>query len=273
MLRPDKKYSVYDLRQLKGKRCLTHVHVKSPEEAAAAEAAGIDLMSCSFDTPASQARLPLLVAAAPKSFISAATPHGLASPEEAICIGFRALELGASSVYCSASPWIIEAMARERIPVVGHLGMVPRHATWTNIRPIGKTTAEAKQLYDQLKRLENAGAYAAELELVPHQLASYFCKKTSMILMSLGSGNGCDTQFLFSDDILQDYAERIPRHAKAYRNFRQEYKRLQEERIAAFAEYADDVRSGRFPDASHLVAMDETAFKEAVEAIEGGGKA
>ena len=64
MLRPDKKYSVYDLRQLKGKRCLTHVHVKSPDEAAAAEAAGIDLLSCSFDTPASQARLPLLVAAA-----------------------------------------------------------------------------------------------------------------------------------------------------------------------------------------------------------------
>ena len=47
------------------------------------------------------------------------------SPEEAIRIGFKALELGASSVYCSASPWIIEAMARERIPVVGHLGMVP----------------------------------------------------------------------------------------------------------------------------------------------------
>src|SRR5439155_12344498 len=152
--------------------------------------AGIDLLSCSFDTPASQARLPLLVEAAPKSFISGATPHGLASPEEAIRIAFRALESGASSVYCSASPWIIEAMARERIPVVGHLGMVPRHATWTNIRPIGKTTAEAKQLYDQLKRLENAGAYAAELELVPHQLAFYFCKKISMILMSLGSVNG-----------------------------------------------------------------------------------
>jgi 3-methyl-2-oxobutanoate hydroxymethyltransferase len=273
MLRPDKKYSVYDLRQLKGKRCLTHVHVKSPEEAAAAEAAGIDLMSCSFDSPASQARLSLLVAAAPKSFISAATPHGLASTEEAIRIGFRALEIGASSVYCSASPWMIEAMARERIPVVGHLGMVPRHATWTNIRPIGKTPAEAKRLYEQMKRLENAGAYAAELELVPHQLASYFCKKTSLILMSLGSGSGCDTQFLFSDDILQDYEERIPRHAKAYRNFRKEYQRLQAERIAAFTEYAADVRSGRFPDASHLVAMDEVAFKEAVAAIEGHGHA
>src|SRR4051812_9482012 len=209
MLRPDKKYSVYDLRQLKGKRCLTHLHVKSPDEAAAAEAAGIDLLSCSFDTRESQARLPLLVAAAPKSFISGATPHGLASPEEAIRVGFRALELGASSVYCSASPRLIEVMAREGIPVVGHLGMVPRHATWTNIRPVGKTAEEARRLYEQMKALENAGAYAAELELVPHKLASYLCKQTSLFLMSLGSGTGCDSQFLSSDDILGDYDERI----------------------------------------------------------------
>src|SRR6188768_3127493 len=199
MLRPRKKYTVYDLQQLKGKRCLTHIHVKSPEEAAAAEQAGVDLMSCSFDSPEAQARLPKLVAAAPNSFLSCATPHGLASQEEAIRMGFRALELGASSVYCSASPFIIEAMAREGIPVVGHLGMVPRHATWTNVRAIGKTPAEAKKLYDQMKTLENAGAYAAELELVPHQLATYLCKKTTMLLMSLGSGPGCDTQFLFSD--------------------------------------------------------------------------
>src|SRR6266536_4333833 len=272
MLRPRKKYTVYDLQQLKGKRCLTHIHVKSPEEAVAAEQAGVDLMSCSFDSPEAQARFPFLVAAAPKSFISGATPHGLASPEEAIRIAFRALELGASSVYCSSSPWMIEAMAREGIPVVGHLGMVPRRATWTNVRPIGKTPAEARQLYEQMKRLENAGAYAAELELVPHKLASYFCKKTSLLLMSLGSGSGCDTQFLFSDDILQDYDERIPRHAKAYRNLRKEYQRLQDERIAAFAEYAEDVKSGRFSDANNLVEMDDREFKAVVEAIDGNAK-
>src|SRR5437867_7111580 len=104
MLRPRKKYTVYDLQQLKGKRCLTHIHVKSAEEAAAAEAAGVDLMSCSFDSPESQARLPRLVAAAPNSFLSAASPHGLASPEEALRAGFRALELGARSAICSACP-------------------------------------------------------------------------------------------------------------------------------------------------------------------------
>ena len=156
--------------------------------------------------------------------------------------------------------------------MVGHVGMVPRHATWTNFRAIGKTAAEAKGLYDQLKQLENAGAYAAEIELVPHQLASYLCRKTSLILMSLGSGSGCDTQFLFSDDILGDYDERIPRHARAYRNFLKEYQRLQTERIAAFKEFSDDVNQGRFPQADHLVTMDAPAFQQAVEAIENDPK-
>ena len=261
MLRSRKKYTVYDLQQLKGKRCLTHIHVKSPEEAAAADEAGVDLMSCSFDSPESQARLPKLVAAAPNAFLSAATPHGLASTEEAIRVGFRALEMGASSVYCSASPFIVEAMARERIPVVGHLGFVPRHATWTGFRAIGKTVEEAQQLQQRMKDLENAGAYAAELELVPHNLASFLCKQTKMLLMSLGSGSGCDTQFLFSDDILGDYDERIPRHAKAYRNFVEEHRRLQRERIAAFGEYIADVKEGRFPARSNLIEMDENLLK------------
>ena len=273
MLRPRKKYTVHDLQQLKGKRCLTHIHVKSPEEAAAAEEAGVDLMSCSFDTPEAQARLPLLVAAAPNSFLSAATPHGLASREEAIRIGFRALEIGASSVYCSASPFIVEAMARERLPVVGHLGMVPRHVTWTGYRAIGKTVEEAKELYGRMKELENAGAYAAELEVVPHNLARWLCSQTKLILMSLGSGSGCDTQFLFSDDILGDYEERPPRHAKVYRNFLAEHRRLQQERIAAFGEYIADVKEGRFPEACHLVEMDAGLLDEVVRSIAAGDAA
>jgi len=267
MIRPRKRYSVYDLRQLKGKRCLSHIHVKSPEEARAAEEAGIDLMSCSFDSPESQVRLPALVEAAPMSFLSGATPHGMASKEEAIRIGFKALELGASSVYCSASPMIIEAMAREGIPVVGHLGLVPRHVTWTNYRAIGKTVDEAKALYQSMKDLESAGAYAAEIECVPHQLASWMASETSMLLMSLGSGSGCDTQFLFSDDILGDYDERLPRHAKAYRDFAAEFRRLQDERISAFSEYVDDVKNGAFPEDGNLIEMDLDVLEEVKKGV------
>jgi 3-methyl-2-oxobutanoate hydroxymethyltransferase len=272
MLRPRKKFTVFDLQQLKGQRCLTHIHVKSPQEAAAAEEAGVDLMSCSFDSPEAQARLPALVAAAPHSFLSCATPHGLASPEEAIRVAFRALELGASSVYCSASPFIIEAMAREGVPVVGHLGLVPRHVTWTGYRAIGRTVEEAKQLHRRMVELENAGAYAAELEVVPHNLARFLSSRTKMILMSLGSGSGCDTQFLFSDDILGDYDERLPRHAKAYRNFAAEHARLQLERVAAFREYIADVNADRFPERSHLVEMETALLDEVMRSLDDGLK-
>ena len=267
MLRPRKKFTVHDLRQLKGRRVLTHIHVKSPEEAAAAETAGIDILSCSFDSPEAQARLPHLVAAAPTAFLSGSTPHGMATPEEAIRTGFRALELGASSVYCSGSPFLIEAMAREGIPVVGHIGMVPRHVTWTGYRSIGKTVEEARDLYRKMKDIENAGAYAAEIEIVPHNLASWLSGQTGMLLMSLGSGAGCDTQFLFSCDILGDYDERIPRHAKSYRDFAAEYRRLQDERAAAFREFADDVETGRFPGPGHLTEMDPALLEQVIRSI------
>jgi 3-methyl-2-oxobutanoate hydroxymethyltransferase len=121
---------------------------------------------------------------------------------------------------------------------------------------------EAKALFQAMKDLENAGAYAAEIECVPHNLASWLCKQTRLLLMSLGSGAGCDTQFLFSDDILGDYNERLPRHAKAYRDFAGEHRRLQQERIAAFKEYATDVKSGAFPAAGNLLEMDAGVLDE-----------
>lgn len=268
-MRPDIQYSVHDLRKLKGARCLTQIHVKSALEAAAATAAGIDLICTSYDTPEAQARFPSVVEAAPRKFISGSTPHGMASEEEAIRCGFRALEQGASSVYCSSSPRIIEAMAREGIPVVGHVGLVPRHVTWTNFRAIGKSRDEALELYRSLKTLENAGAYAAEIEVVPENLATELCRRTSLILMSLGSGRGCDTQYLFSDDILRDYGDWIPRHARSYRDFTKEYARLQDERVAAFREYREEVESGAFPAESHLVRMDAGVLEEVLAELDG----
>jgi 3-methyl-2-oxobutanoate hydroxymethyltransferase len=118
-----------------------------------------------------------------------------------------------------------------------------------------------------MKELEHAGAYAAELEVVPHNLARFLCSQTKLILMSLGSGSGCDTQFLFSDDLLGDYEDRLPRHAKAYRNFLEEHRRLQRERIAAFSEYIADVEAGRFPERGHLVELDEELLREVIDSI------
>jgi len=91
-----------------------------------------------------------------------------------------------------------------------------------------------------------------------------------MLLMSLGSGSGCDTQFLFSDDILGDYDERLPRHAKAYRDFRAEHQRLQQQRIAAFGEYIADVKGGNFPQPANLIEMPDEAMRAVIGEINGG---
>ena len=119
-----------------------------------------------------------------------------------------------------------------------------------------------------MKELENAGAYAAEIEVVPEKLATFLSSKTSMILMSLGSGPNCDTQFLFSDDILGDYDERIPRHAKAYRDFLSEKNRLQEERINAFGGYIKDVKDGCFPEKANLIDINDDLIEKSIKEIE-----
>ena len=87
--------------------------------------------------------------------------------------------------------------------------------------------------------------------------------------MSLGSGSGCDTQFLFSCDILGDYDERPPRHAKPYRDFAAEHRRLQDERVSAFSEYIADVKEGQFPAQSNLVGIDDEVLAEVIDSIEG----
>ena len=69
--------------------------------------------------------------------------------------------------------------------------------------------------------------------------------------------------------ILGDYDERPPRHAKAYRDFAAEHRRLQHERLAAFREYIADVQEGRFPERGQLVEMDAPILDEVVRSIGG----
>ena len=72
----------------------------------------------------------------------------------------------------------------------------------------------------------------------------------------MGAGTGCDCHYLFGDDLLGQNRGHVPRHAKAYRNFAAELDRLQRERIAAFSEFAADVRSGTYPEQRHVVGIE-----------------
>ncbi|MNI93413.1 3-methyl-2-oxobutanoate hydroxymethyltransferase [compost metagenome] len=89
-----------------------------------------------------------------------------------------------------------------------------------------------------------------------------------MLMLSMGAGTGCDAQYLFSDDVLGANRGHVPRHAKIYRNFAAEQERLQRERIAAFSEFADDVRSGAYPQKGHLVEIDKAELNAFLSDIE-----
>ena len=166
--------------------------------------------------------------------------------------------LGGDCCYCAASTQVIERLAAEGIPIVGHAGLIPSRRTWTGgFKAVGKTLESAKLIYRQVKDLENAGAFAAEMEVVPEAIATEIARRTSLVLFSMGAGAGCDAQYLFACDILGYTETHTPRHARQYRDFRTEYARLQQERVGAFSEFAADVGSGAYPQPQHLVPVDD----------------
>lgn len=253
-----KKHSrpaVADLLSMKGQRQLTMLRVTTLDEAEAAEKAKIDMVSV---PPA------LLDAAfreaAPSVFAVPGLEYGdHVTAEDYMREAFKALKAGGDAVYCAASLSTIRRMREEGIPVCGHVGLVPSKATWTGgFRAVGKTAASAFEVWRQTKALEAAGAFAAEIEVVPADVASAISANTGLLMISMGAGSGCDAQYLFADDVLGANRGHRPRHAKVYRNFAAEYDRLQGERIAAFTAFAEDVRAGQYPQTNHTVGVQET---------------
>ena len=245
--------TVASLKALKRRRQILTVHVETAAEAAAAAEAGIDMFTFEVDE-----RLPAVRAAAPGVFIQAGYRQGhMASEEIAIREGFRAMEAGVDAIYFAGSLRLVEAMAREGIPVTGHIGYVPRWMTWTGVRAVGKTADEAVALYRRAKELESAGAWAIEMELVPVEVADFITRNTTMITEGMGCGAVCDTQYLFSCDLLGTNTGHYPRHSRRYADLAAEEARLQAMRVQAFRDFADDVRGGGYPQRGHEIHVGE----------------
>ncbi|KAA3631289.1 MAG: 3-methyl-2-oxobutanoate hydroxymethyltransferase [Proteobacteria bacterium] len=259
------RLTVFDLRARRGTRVWSFLRVDSLDHCRAAEAAGIELIGTAFD--GSTRHFP---ASAPGAHFRFGLPYGrYCSTTEILRGGFDAMECGADTVYTAQSLDMVSALAREGIPVIGHVGLVPPKAGWTGgYRAVGKTAAQALGLYAQIRAYEDAGAVGVELELVPWRVAEEITRRTSLITMSLGSGSGCDVQCLFARDVLGETECGIPRHAKAYRDFTREYARLEKERIAAFEEFADEVEKGAFPTRGHILEIPDHEFDEFLSGIE-----
>lgn len=257
--------SVYDFTRDKGKRKWLQVHVDTAAEAVAAFDAGIVLQGCEPDHAFDSIRR-----AVPGAFLQAGMPHGsVSTPDEAVRAGFSLLARGADTVYCSHSPRFIEAMAREGIPVTGHVGLVPNRARFTNFRAVGRAADEAICVVRAMRDLHDAGASFVEVEVVPVELADYLTRTFPMITMGMGCGDVCDTQYLFSADILGTNEGHFPRHAKKYADFRALEAELQARRVEAFRAFSADVESRHYPQPRHEVRMD-AAEHEKFLALVGG---
>lgn len=257
--------TVADLRAGKGQRQLTMVYVSTHDEARACAAAGIDVLSIEMSYWDDAMR-----AAAGDCFVQVGLQYGvLATTDDYLRAAHDALLAGGDAVYCAASTEVIARLAAEGVPVVGHVGLIPSRRTWTGgFRAVGTTPESAVEILRQVLELERAGAFAAEIEVVPPPIAAEISRRTSLVLFSMGAGAGCDAQYLFAEDILGDTEGHRPRHAKVYRDFRAEFERLQHERIAAFGEFRDDVDSGAYPAAEHLVDADDDLVSRFVDLID-----
>jgi 3-methyl-2-oxobutanoate hydroxymethyltransferase len=250
-----KKPTVADLLALKGKRQLTMLRVTTLDEAAAAEQAGIDFVSVPEEIcchPRYREVAPTLFSMTGRTHLEAGTR------DDYLRWALDVMNRGADAVYCSGSADTVAHAAREYVPVIGHVGLVPSRATWTGgFRAVGKTAQSALKLWDEVRALEDAGAIGAEIEVVPVEVAEAISRRTPLLMLSMGAGAGCDAQYLFTVDLLGETRGHIPRHSKVYRNFAAEYDRLQAERIAAFREYRADVEAGNFPEEKHILRMDK----------------
>ena len=264
-----RNYTVKDLRDQKGKRVLVETLPFSVEEAAAAEEAGIDTMKVRFD-PNQPDSAAAIRQAAPNTFMAFSVPLiACASPEEAVRLGYDAMAIGADAIMCQWSPRFIEAAAEAGIPVQGHAGLVPRRSTWTGgLRAVGKTLDEAVWVYEEIKKLENAGAYAVEVEVIPEELLAEISKRTTLMTSSIGAGSGGDIQFLFADDVLGNNAPPYPRHSKQYRNMYKMKQEMQQERIGGFRDFIADVKDGGFPAAEHVIKAKGSLIEDFLKEVD-----
>jgi len=262
-----KKLTVYDLLQLKGKKQIHDVYVNNVEEAVAAEEAGIDIIVTAYGMPqhgiyGTFEDVKRIREAAPNTHLMSAAPErSFATADEAVRAAYKLLSIGCDSFYTNNSTDIIKALYREKVPVISHVGLIPGHANWIGgFRAIGKTADEALGVLEHALELDNAGAIAVELEVVPTKVAEIITKKVNLLTISMGSGSYCDGQYLFSQDILGYNKGHIPRHSRIYRDFNKEFEKLHQERVTAYKEFISDTENKKFNDPKITVSIEDREY-------------
>ncbi len=149
---------------------------------------------------------------------------------------------------------LVKRLVDEEISVMGHIGLTPQSINQLGAyRVQGKTPRAAQQLIDDAKALEDAGAFAVVLEVVPREIAKLVTESISIPTIGIGAGSHCDIQVLVLHDMLGLSFSKQARFVRPYANLRDVI-------TDAVTRYADDVRNGTYPsDAESYALPAETA--------------
>ena len=142
-----------------------------------------------------------------------------------------------------------KAIVDAGIPVMGHVGLTPQTATVLGgFKAQGRTADRAQQLLDDAVALQDAGCLAVVLEAVPAAVAEAATRALAVPTIGIGAGGATDGQVLVWHDMLGYYDGHAPRFVKRYAE-------LGEAIVDALGRYADEVRTGAFPEEQHTYAM------------------
>ncbi|WP_329216612.1 3-methyl-2-oxobutanoate hydroxymethyltransferase [Streptomyces sp. NBC_01485] len=140
----------------------------------------------------------------------------------------------------------IELMVESGIPVMAHIGLTPQSVHTTGYRVQGRGEEAAQQLLRDAKAIQDAGAFAVVLELVPAELAAEVTRMLHIPTIGIGAGPQTDAQVLVWTDMLGLTGGRVPKFVKQYADLRA----VMSDAVKAFAE---DVVGGTFPQEEHSV--------------------
>lgn len=159
----------------------------------------------------------------------------------------------------------VRACVQAGIPVMGHIGLTPQAVNQLGGYKIqGRTPEQAQTLMEDALALEEAGAFALVLELVPEELATAISKAVSIPTIGIGAGRGCDGQVLVYHDLLGYASPLAPKFVKTYAT-------IGEQIEAGIRAYVEDVKAGTFPAEEHVYHMDQ-AIVESVQPYGGTRK-
>ena len=151
---------------------------------------------------------------------------------------------------------MVTRMIRGGIPVMGHIGLTPQSVNVLGgYRVEGRNKHEAVQLLKDALALEQAGAYAVVLELVPASLAGVISKRLAIPTIGIGAGAQCDGQVQVFHDMMGLFTDFVPKHTKRYADLAGVVR-------DAFAQYMGEVKEGSFPTEQQSISMDETILDE-----------